>query len=150
MVRRSGALGALVGRGGGDEPRLVGALGVSLTAKHMPDDETGLGWWTLRNLAGTIRTGRHLGRGRAILPPMPTPAYNNLSDAELEPIYRYLRTAPALKSRVPEPWAPVAQTGGAPQCAAYLADLAQARRVVPRWPHQVTAGAFALDRAHAR
>ncbi len=48
----------------------AGPWGVSFTANLTPDRETGLGKWTLRNFVETIRTGRHLGRGRAILPPM--------------------------------------------------------------------------------
>ena len=63
----------------------------------------------------TIRTGRHMGRGRAILPPMPIPVYNNFTDADLESIYGYLRTIPAVKNRVPEPWAPASASAGVQQ-----------------------------------
>lgn len=90
-----------------------GPWGVSFTANLTPDAETGLGQWTLRDFMSTIRTGRHMGRGRAILPPMPIPVYNNFSDADLESIYRYLRTVPPLKNRVPEPWAPAGASAGA-------------------------------------
>ncbi|MBX3607550.1 MAG: c-type cytochrome [Piscinibacter sp.] len=86
----------------------AGPWGVSFTANLTPDAETGLGDWTLRDFVSTIRTGRHLGRGRAVLPPMPIPAYSHFSDADLEAIYRYLRTIPAVKNKVPEPWAPQA------------------------------------------
>ena len=48
-----------------------GPWGVSFTANLTPDPETGLGKWTFRNFKDTIRSGRHLGRGRAILPPVP-------------------------------------------------------------------------------
>ncbi len=93
----------------------AGPWGVSFTANLTPDAATGLGDWTLREFMSTIRTGRHLGRGRAILPPMPIPVYNNFSDQDLEAIYRYLRTVPALKNRVPEPWAPSAAAAGTTQ-----------------------------------
>jgi hypothetical protein len=63
----------------------------------------------------TIRTGRHMGRGRAILPPMPIPVYNNFTDTDVESIYRYLRTIPAIKNRVPEPWAPLATSASTGQ-----------------------------------
>ena len=46
--------------------------------------------------------------GRAILPPMPIPVYNNLTDADLEAVFAYLRTIPPISNRVPEPWAPAA------------------------------------------
>ncbi|HEX6396602.1 MAG TPA: hypothetical protein VFZ95_04205, partial [Steroidobacteraceae bacterium] len=45
-----------------------GPWGVSFTANLTPDRETGLGKWTVRNFTETIRTGRHLGRGRELLP----------------------------------------------------------------------------------
>jgi mono/diheme cytochrome c family protein len=102
----------------GDGPWLVaiaatntafsGPWGVSFTANLTPDRETGLGEWTRRDFMQTIRTGRHLGRGRAILPPMPIPVYNNLTDADLVAIYAYLRTIPAVRNKVPEPVAPMA------------------------------------------
>jgi hypothetical protein len=50
----------------------AGPWGVSLTANLTPDRETGHSKWTVRNFSETIRTGRHLCRGREILPPMPT------------------------------------------------------------------------------
>jgi hypothetical protein len=83
-----------------------GPWGVSYTANLTPDDDTGLGKWTLRNFLDTIRTGRHLGRGRPILPPMPIPVYNHLTDEDLESVYLYLRTIPAVKNRVPQPVPP--------------------------------------------
>jgi mono/diheme cytochrome c family protein len=80
-----------------------GPWGVSYTANLTPDPETGLGKWTLRNCVDTIRTGRHMGRGRPILPPMPIPMYKNFTDEDLEAIYGYLRTIPVVSNRVPEP-----------------------------------------------
>ena len=99
-----------------------GPWGTSFTANLTPDDDTGLGQWTLENFKQTIRTGRHMGRGRPILPPMPIPMYKNFTDDELSAIYAYLRTIPALKNRVPDPLppaaAPGAPTGKAPGAAA--------------------------------
>ncbi len=99
-----------------DEPWLVtttatttawsGPWGVSFTANLTPDAETGLGRWTFRNFRDTIRTGRHMGRGRAILPPMPIPMYKHMTDQDLEAVFSYLRTIPAIKNRVPEPLPP--------------------------------------------
>ena len=88
--------------------RHAGPWGVSFTANLTPDTDTGLGQWSVNDFKQTIRTGRHMGRSRAVLPPMPIPVYNHFSDADLEAIYAYLRTIPALKNRVPEPWAPAA------------------------------------------
>lgn len=80
-----------------------GPWGVSFTANLTPDAETGLGKWTARDFKATIRTGRHMGRGRAVLPPMPIQVYKNFTDADLEAIFAYLQTIPAVKNRVPEP-----------------------------------------------
>jgi mono/diheme cytochrome c family protein len=90
-----------------------GPWGVSFTANLTPDPDTGLGDWTLRDFMATIRTGRHLGRGRPVLPPMPIPVYNNFTDSDLEAIYRYLRTIPPIRNKVPEPWAPPTATTAA-------------------------------------
>ena len=80
-----------------------GPWGVSFTANLTPDLDTGLGKWTLRDFAATIRTGRHMGRGRPVLPPMPIRMYKNFTDEDLAAIYGYLRTIPVVKNRVPEP-----------------------------------------------
>jgi Cytochrome c len=85
-----------------------GPWGVSFTANLTPDPETGLGKWTQRNFTETIRTGRHMGRGRPILPPMPIPMYKHFTDSDLEAIFNYLQTIPAVRNRVPEPLPPPA------------------------------------------
>jgi mono/diheme cytochrome c family protein len=90
-----------------------GPWGVSFTANLTPDADTGLGKWTSRNFKDTIRSGRHLGRGRSILPPMPIAMYRNMTDADLEAVFAYLQTIPAMKNQVPEPLPP----GAAPMTA---------------------------------
>jgi mono/diheme cytochrome c family protein len=86
----------------------AGPWGVSFTANLTPDPETGLGKWTVRNFKEAIRTGRHMGRGRPILPPMPIPMYKHMTDADLEAIFAYLQSIPAVRNRVPEPLPPAA------------------------------------------
>ena len=81
----------------------AGPWGVSFTANLTPDKETGLGDWTEAQFIAAIRTGKHQGKGRAILPPMPYPAYANLVDEELEAIWAYLRSLAPVKNRVPQP-----------------------------------------------
>jgi hypothetical protein len=44
-----------------------------------------------------------------VLPPMPIPAYKHFEDRDLEAIYAYLRTVPAVKNRVPEPLPPLSR-----------------------------------------
>lgn len=84
----------------------AGAWGTSFTANLTPDHETGLGQWTQKDFIATFRTGRHMGRGREVLPPMPIAVYNNFTDADLAAIFAYLRTVPAISNRVPEPLPP--------------------------------------------
>jgi mono/diheme cytochrome c family protein len=85
-----------------------GPWGVSFTANLTPDRDTGLGKWNLRTFTDTIRTGRHMGRGRPILPPMPIPMYKNFTDSDLDAVFTYLQSIPAVSNRVPEPVAPTA------------------------------------------
>lgn len=90
-----------------------GPWGVSFTANLTPDKDTGLGKWTLRTFSDTIRTGRHMGRGRVILPPMPIPMYRHFTDTDLEAIFSYLQSIPAIKNRVPEPQPPATSLAAA-------------------------------------
>ena len=83
-----------------------GPWGVSFTSNLTPDPDTGLGSWTLRNFVDTMRSGRHLGVGRQILPPMPIPMYKQMTDEDLEAVYAYLKSIPAVKNRVPQPLPP--------------------------------------------
>ena len=72
----------------------AGPFGTSYTANLTPDKETGLGKWTERMFIDTIRTGRHQGRGRPLLPPMPWPAYRNFTDEDLQVDLRLLADHP--------------------------------------------------------
>lgn len=83
-----------------------GPWGVSFTANLTPDPETGLGKWTQATFMQAIRTGRHMGRGRQILPPMPFAMYRNFTDEDLGAIFAYLRSIPPIENRVPEPLPP--------------------------------------------
>jgi mono/diheme cytochrome c family protein len=87
----------------------TGPWGTSFTANLTPDRETGLGKWTYANFRDTIRKGRHMGRGREVLPPMPIGVYRNFTDQDLEAVFAYLQSIPAVKNRVPEPIAPATQ-----------------------------------------
>jgi mono/diheme cytochrome c family protein len=91
----------------------AGPWGVSFAANLTPDKDTGLGNWTEQNFVETMRNGRHLGRGRPILPPMPYPSVGGLTDPDLKAVFAYLRSIPPLKNRVPEPRPPPAATAEA-------------------------------------
>jgi hypothetical protein len=81
----------------------AGPWGVSFAMNLTPDPETGLGKWTEQTFLDAIRTGRHEGRGRPILPPMPVAVYSNATDEDLKAIFAYLRTLPPIRNQVPQP-----------------------------------------------
>ncbi|MFN7916769.1 MAG: c-type cytochrome [Vicinamibacterales bacterium] len=83
-----------------------GPWGVSFTANLTPDENTGLGIWTEEMFIKAIRTGRHMGASREILPPMPWPNYARMTDDDLKAVYAYLRSIPAVHNRVPDPLPP--------------------------------------------
>ena len=83
-----------------------GPWGVSYAANITPDQNTGLGIWTEDMFVKAIRTGRHMGTSREILPPMPWPAFRNASDDDLKAIYTYLRTIKSVVNHVPDPQPP--------------------------------------------
>jgi hypothetical protein len=89
-----------------------GPWGTSFTANLTPDVETGIGAWTEQNFIQAIRTGRHMGVGRPILPPMPWPMYRNLTDDDLRAVFAYLKSRPPVRNKVPEPLPPVAPPSG--------------------------------------
>ena len=85
---------------------MQGPWGTSFAANLTPDAETGMGAWTEQQFIDTLRNGRHQGRGRALLPPMPWPSFAQMNDADLEAMFAYLRTVPKVRNKVPEPRVP--------------------------------------------
>jgi hypothetical protein len=83
-----------------------GPWGVSYAANLTPDAETGLGGWTEPIFVSAIRTGKHMGSGRPILPPMPWEVFAKLTDDDLKALFAYLRSVPPVKNRVPQPAPP--------------------------------------------
>jgi mono/diheme cytochrome c family protein len=83
-----------------------GPWGVSFTANLTPDQNTGLGIWTEEMFIKALRTGRHMGASREILPPMPWFNYGKMTDADLKAVFAYLRSIPPVHNRVPDPIPP--------------------------------------------
>lgn len=79
-----------------------GPWGVSFSANLTPDKETGLPAEGAEGFVKHVRSGRHLGKGRPVLPPMPIQNLQAMTDEDLKAIYAYLRTIPAVKNRVPD------------------------------------------------
>jgi mono/diheme cytochrome c family protein len=84
----------------------AGPWGVSYAANLTPDVNTGMGIWTEDMFVQAMRTGKHMGHGRTILPPMPWHSIGTLSDDDLKAIFAYLRSVPAIANSVPAPLGP--------------------------------------------
>lgn len=84
----------------------AGPWGTSYAANLTPDRITGLGIWTEDMFVKAMRTGKHMGYGRDILPPMPWRGVGTLTDGDLKAIFAYLRSIPAISNEVPGPLGP--------------------------------------------
>lgn len=84
----------------------AGPWGVSYTSNITPDQNTGIGIWTESMFIRAMRTGKHMGTSRSILPPMPWPWYAQMRDEELKAIFAYLKSIPPIHNRVPDPEPP--------------------------------------------
>ena len=94
----------------------AGPWGVTFAANLTPDKETGIGTWTEETFIKTIRSGKHWGVDRPILPPMPWQNYARMTDEDLIAIYTYLQSIPPQQNAVPRviPPAPVRTAGAQP------------------------------------
>lgn len=80
----------------------VGPWGTTYSANLTPDRETGIGSWKEKDFVRAMRTGKHIGVARPILPPMPWQALAGLPEKDLQAIYAYLMAQPAVKNKVPD------------------------------------------------
>jgi len=84
----------------------AGPWGVSFAKNLTPDQNTGIGSWSEETFVKAIRTGKHMGVSRPILPPMPWQDYAQMTDADLKAVYAYLRTIPPIPNATPDPIPP--------------------------------------------
>ena len=84
----------------------VGPWGVSFAMNLTPDKATGLGSWTEDMFVKALRTGKHQGAGRPILPPMPWNWYRNMTDDDLRAVFAYLQSLPPINNPIPDPLPP--------------------------------------------
>jgi hypothetical protein len=83
----------------------AGPWGISYAANLTPHD-TGLGVWTEDMFVRAMKTGKHMGNGREILPPMPWHFYGQLTDADLRAMFAYLKTIKPVDNAAPQPTPP--------------------------------------------
>jgi len=79
----------------------VGPWGTSYASNLSPDPETGIGAWNEELFIRILRTGKFMGSGRDILPPMPWYDFAKLTEADLKAIFAYLRSLKPVKNQVP-------------------------------------------------
>jgi len=91
----------------------VGPWGTTYAANLTPERETGIGSWKEKDFVQAMRTGKHVGVARPIMPPMPWQAIAALPDSDLRAIYAYLMVQPAVKNKVPEYMPPANATAKA-------------------------------------
>jgi mono/diheme cytochrome c family protein len=89
--------------GGSEVGFEVPGLGVFYGPNLTPDDETGLGKWSLQQIATAIREGKRPD-GRILAPPMPIDVFKNLTPDDALAIAAYLKSLPPLKNKVPGPF----------------------------------------------
>ena len=79
----------------------VGPWGISYASNLSPDPETGTGAWNDEFFIRILRTGKFMGAGRDLLPPMPWYDIAKLNDADLKAILAYLKSLKPVKNQVP-------------------------------------------------
>lgn len=74
--------------------------GVSYPPNLTPDEETGLGDWSVEEIMRAVRQGKRPD-GRVLAPPMPWPTYANLTDEDARALAMYLKSLEPVKHATP-------------------------------------------------
>jgi hypothetical protein len=83
----------------------VDGLGTFWPPNLTPDNQTGIGKWSVKDIVIAITKGR-LPDGRELAPAMPWRSYSNLSPTDADAIAAYLKSLPPTASMVRQPVAP--------------------------------------------
>jgi mono/diheme cytochrome c family protein len=89
--------------GGSEVGFEIPGLGVFHGPNLTPDDETGLGKWSVAEIVKALQTGVRPD-GRELVPVMPWRAFANLTKDDANAIATYLKSVPAVKNKVPGPF----------------------------------------------
>ena len=76
-------------------------FGTIYSTNITPDNETGIGRWSYAAFERAMRQGIHQD-GRQLYPAFPYTAFAKLSDGDLQALYGYLMSQPAVKAQAPE------------------------------------------------
>ena len=91
--------------GGSDVGFEIPGLGVFYGPNLTPDEATGLGRWSERDIVTAIQTGKRPD-GRTLAPIMPWTAFAELTDSDAAAIAAYLKSLPPVSNKVPGPFGP--------------------------------------------
>lgn len=91
--------------GGSEVGFEIPGLGVFHGPNLTPDPETGLGTWSLDQIAAAITKGKRPD-GRELAPIMPWHAFATLTAQDVRAIAVYLKSLPPVKNKVPGPFGP--------------------------------------------
>lgn len=80
----------------------AGPWGITYAPNLTPDENTGLGIWTEEMFVKAMKTGRHMGQSRPIMPPMPWQGYSHMPEEDLRAVRAYLRSVPPVRNQVPD------------------------------------------------
>jgi mono/diheme cytochrome c family protein len=97
--------------GGSEVGFAVPHLGVFYGSNLTPDNDTGLGKWTIEQIVTAITEGTRPD-GRKLAPPMPSESFHHLTRADALAIAAYLKTLPPIKNKVPGPFGPALKPVG--------------------------------------
>ena len=97
---------------GGSAPMGEMTGGVVFPGNLTPDAETGLGRWSEAEIVRALRQGLRPD-GRPLVPVMPWPAFQQLTDEDASAIAAYLKSLPPVRNAVPAN-VPPGQTSPAP------------------------------------
>jgi len=86
----------------GDLTAAIGPWGTSFAA-NITSDDTGIGQWKEDQFKNALRHGKYKGLDseRMLLPPMPWQDFRNLTDADIDAIYNYLKSTKPVNNVVP-------------------------------------------------
>ncbi len=91
--------------GGSDVGFEIPGLGVFVGPNLTPDEETGLGSWTIEQIVAALQTGQRPD-GRELAPIMPWHAFANYTEEDVTAIAQFLKSLEPVDNKVPGPFKP--------------------------------------------
>jgi mono/diheme cytochrome c family protein len=94
-------IGAWMWHGSATNTAFAGPWGITYAPNLTPHTH-GMAAWTEEMFVRAMRTGKHMGQGRMIQPPMPWPSYGKMTEEDLKAVFAYLKTIPPVNNVVPD------------------------------------------------